>query len=172
MGIYNTADVPLVCPRCHAEIEAEVYLHFGLCANFQKVRLGEQYPFMRGRRPQNGGPLPAEQSWGLGYVVCPACEKDFHCLAEIRDEKLTAVVPDLENPPFMADRELPGVIDCPACGSHKTRFQIFDGYQVGRLLCDESTCHHICLVRHDDAGLPLEVDYHPQRVGIIASTNT
>jgi len=146
MGTYNKTKADMTCLRCGSDAEFEVDLYFGDTTDMHTVKIGDAYPFRIGRAPQNGGPLPEDQPLGKGYTECPLCQKDFHCLAEIRDGRLVGVRPDLEALPLIPDEEIRGDLKCPDCGNLNTRFQSFNGYSAGRLICDGAGCRSSSLV--------------------------
>ncbi len=77
------------------------------------VPLGSLYPFLSGRAPQNGGPPTSEEYFGVGYTECPACHRDFHCLAKVQNGLLISVAADRARLPYVHDREQLGTMACP-----------------------------------------------------------
>ena len=60
-----------------------VDLHFGDTSQMSFVPIGEPYPFRPREAVHNGG-APADGNVdGEGYVVCPACDKDFFVIAVV-----------------------------------------------------------------------------------------
>lgn len=147
MGTYNNTTAQLQCPRCGRITDFVVELYFGNTANMVAVPIGTPYPFCIGRAPHNGGPLTDENPRGMGYAVCPNCGKDFHCVARIENGVLTSIAPDRFELPFIPDRELVGEIKCPDCDSTRTRLQLFNRFDLAKLICD--ACCSIALFRKD-----------------------
>ncbi len=102
---------------------------------------------------------PENNSRGLGYAECPACNRDFHCVATIDDGNLNLIEPDLENPPLIPDRENDSSMRCSLCGFKNARLQFFDGFFVGRFICDTSSCSEILLFRYDENDNVVEFPY-------------
>ena len=164
MSTYNQANIQLECPRCGAMSVCEVDLYFGYTGEMKTVSLGEPYPFLHRRQPQNGGPLPPDAPWGDAYTECGACDKDFFCIAVLNGQILQSVEPDLEEPPYGPDHQHEGILACFECGSLETRFQTSRGYSVGRLICDAEGCKApFVLVKHDTDLKPIEIPYQKQR---------
>lgn len=75
MGLYNLVRGRMTCPRCEADIEAEVETRLGDMQGGVTLSVGERYPWnhpnMPSRRPEGGNAV------GDGYCVCPSCGRDF-----------------------------------------------------------------------------------------------
>ncbi len=107
------------------------------------VPLGSLYPFLSGRAPQNGGPPTTEEYFGVGYAECPACNRDFHCLAKVQNGLLISVAADKARLPYVHDREQSGTIVCPQCHELNTSVRFFDGFAIGQLVCLSEECAHV-----------------------------
>jgi hypothetical protein len=106
MGTYNRLHVLLTCPRCQVTSEAEVALYFGDTSQMQEIRLGERYPWVPRKQPQNGG-RPEGGNWdGEGYLECEHCHGDSFWRAIVREDVLLRVEPDFEKPGYVPDEAI------------------------------------------------------------------
>ena len=161
MGAYNTTVAMIACPRCAANVECTIALYFGNISQMVGVQIGSVYPFLTDRAPQNGGALLVENPYGMGYTECPRCRRDFHCIAEIQNGILRSITVDHEHPPLIADRAVSGCHECPDCGGTDTCSLYFNGYTVGRIVCQSPTCSCVVLFRHGRDDAELQLPYLP-----------
>ena len=55
MGSYNILRATLKSPRCRKEDVSDVDCHFGNTTQMLPLKLGDSYPWIKRRQPQNGG---------------------------------------------------------------------------------------------------------------------
>ncbi len=102
MSMYNELTAVLRCPRCATQSRMTVDLYFGL-RDLRPYQLGDTYQWVEGKSVKNGGRPPAGHLDGEGYVVCPACEKDFFVIVSVRADMIEAVEPDPRKKPLIAE---------------------------------------------------------------------
>jgi len=129
-------------------------MKFGDTSEMTFIEIGSPYPFPSSASPRKGGRLVGENPLAMGYAECERCGKDFHCDVWIEDDRLSAVRPSGDEPPLCFDEEIEDVVECPNCGSSNTRLQKFEGYSIGRFLCDERSCYLHKIVFLNESGLP------------------
>lgn len=150
VSTYNTTTVEMRCARCGTTEIFEVAIYGGYTADVRQVSLGEPYP-LRAVDEQLAVP---ELVTFRAYTECPACCRDFHCLATLSRGILDSVRPDLHEPPLIADSERAAPFPCPVCGAMENRLQAFNGYAVGRFICDHEGCSCHRYVDFDAEGRP------------------
>lgn len=164
MGTYNRTRVDLRCPRCDESISnVEVNLYFGRRSGMVFVALGEEYPFDQRKQPHNDGPLPEDSPWGQGYTECPKCGRDYYCACRVERGRLVEVEVDLETAPHISDEVHGRVEPCPICGRAETRVHLFEGYDIGNLVCDNPQCDAIVTVVSLDADRQVVGPYQRRR---------
>ncbi len=70
----------------------------------------------------------------------PACGRDFHCVAEIRDGLLVSISADMATPPYVHDYESVGTVLCPQCRGSDTVARYYNGFALGRITCMLKAC--------------------------------
>lgn len=103
MGIYNTLHTSLTCPRCGADVEADVDCYFGYVNEMKDLKIGDRYPWRERVQPQNGGRPEDGSVDGDGYMECPRCHKDSFLVVIVREDVITGVEPNNERPGFVPD---------------------------------------------------------------------
>lgn len=106
MGMYNILKVTLDCPRCGEKAEMEAEFRFGFL-NLDTYRIGDTLKWDdRGKglrfpkqRPPNGDYV------GEGYVVCPACNKDFWIKITVRHDRIVSAEIDPDKPGYISDSD-------------------------------------------------------------------
>jgi len=103
MGAYNILHAELSCPRCREMVTTEIECFFGNTAPMLKLRIGDKYPWVPRRQPQNGGRPEGRRVTGEGYMDCPACGKDSFLRVVIEDEVIDGIEPDPTRKGYVAD---------------------------------------------------------------------
>ena len=103
MGTYNTLRSSLACPRCGAVAETNVDCHFGDTSQMIELKIGDRYPWVPRKQPQNGGRPENGTVAGEGYMECPQCHKDSFLRVIVRHDVITAVEPDRDRHGYISD---------------------------------------------------------------------
>jgi len=103
MGTYNTLRSSLACPRCGAVAETNVDCHFGDTSQMIELKIGDRYPWVPRKQPQNGGRPENGTVAGEGYMECPQCHKDSFLRVIVRDDVITVVEPDRDRHGYISD---------------------------------------------------------------------
>lgn len=103
MGTYNTLLASLKCPRCGADVDADVDCYFGYVGEMEELRIGDRYPWFEGKQPQDGGRPAGGTVDGEGYMECPRCHKDAFLHVLVRDDVIVGVKPDTERQGYVPD---------------------------------------------------------------------
>ena len=96
MGTYNTLHSALTCPRCGEQVETEVECHFGSTPQMSHLKIGDHYPWLPGKQPENGGRPEQGTVDGEGYMECPRCGKDAFLRVLVREDVIVGLEPDTE----------------------------------------------------------------------------
>lgn len=91
MGNYNTVIAPVTCPRCGANVRAEIEVRFGDTSKLVTLNIGDRVPWAAGRLEKNGGRPERGNLDGDGYMECPSCRKDSFLTVYVRDDVIKAV---------------------------------------------------------------------------------
>jgi hypothetical protein len=67
------------------------------------LKLGDRYPWVPRKQPQNGGRPEGGSLAGEGYMECPHCHKDSFLRVIVRDDVITAVEPDRDRHGYISD---------------------------------------------------------------------
>jgi hypothetical protein len=103
MGTYNLLHAALACPRCGIEVETRVECFFGCTSEMADLRIGDRYPWMPGKQPQNGGRPEHGTVDGEGYMECPLCRRDAFVRILVREDVIVGVEPDAQKQGFISD---------------------------------------------------------------------
>jgi hypothetical protein len=103
MSSYNVLHASVTCPRCGAEVETSINCYFGYTAEMADLRIGNRYPWLPRKLPQNGGRPPRGTVDGKGYMECPCCRKDAFLHVLVRDDVITGIEPDPGTPGYIPD---------------------------------------------------------------------
>ncbi len=103
MSTYNILHALVDCPRCGAVVGADIECRCGDTTQMVDLRIGDIYPWVRGRQPQNGGRPKGGRFVGDGYMECPTCKKDLFLRVVLDDDKITAVEPDSSRRGYIPD---------------------------------------------------------------------
>ena len=101
MGTYNILQTNITCPHCKMLAGVEIDLYFGDTHMMDKFMLGDQYKWVPGKTPQNGGRPEEGNVDGEGYTECPNCRRDFFVKVMVREDKLESVKPDTEKAAYI-----------------------------------------------------------------------
>jgi hypothetical protein len=97
MGTFNIMKASGRCPRCNAEIEFQLDMHFGFTSMMQDLKIGDKYPWLDNGRPE-GGNVDGE-----GYMSCPRCCKDSFWRVIVRNDVIVKIEPDVTKKGYMPD---------------------------------------------------------------------
>jgi hypothetical protein len=100
VAIYNTLRTKLTCPRCGAVGEFEINMYFGNRQMFE-LRVGDRYPWVARKQPQNGGRPDGGNTAGEGYSQCTQCHKDSFWRVMVREDVIVNIEPDNEKPGYI-----------------------------------------------------------------------
>lgn len=103
MGTYNKLHATIACPRCGVIDVVEVELRLGKTAQMQDLRLGDRYPWVPNKKPQNGGRPEGGNADGDGYMECEHCHKDSFLRVQIREDVIIGMEPNLEKHGYIPD---------------------------------------------------------------------
>ena len=103
MSSYNILRTTVKCPRCGEEVETEVACHFGNTTQMLTLAIGDTYPWITGRQPQNGGRPEGHEVAGEGYMECSACHKDSFLRVIIEGKTIVRVEPDRDRKGYLPD---------------------------------------------------------------------
>ena len=103
MGTYNTLHTTLRCPRCGVEVDATVDCHFGYTSEMVELKIGDRYPWLPRKHPQNGGRPEHGTVDGEGYMKCPRCHKDSFFRVLVREDVIVGVESDAQKPGYISD---------------------------------------------------------------------
>ena len=62
------------------------------------LKIGDRYPWVARKQPQNGGRPEGGTVDGKGYMECPRCHKDAFLRVLVRNDVIVGVEPDTEKP--------------------------------------------------------------------------
>ncbi|WP_052572841.1 hypothetical protein [Haloferula sp. BvORR071] len=110
MGTYNIIHTELSCPRCGECGQVEVNCYFGDRSEMSRLRIGDSYPWVPERQPQNGGRPEQGSTDGEGYMECERCGKDSFLRVLVREDLITGVVVDPTKPGMIPDGEECGMV--------------------------------------------------------------
>src|SRR5262249_11861088 len=102
MGTFNTLMASLMCPRCGDSLDCvEIDCYFGDTSYMTELRIGDEYPWQRGRAVHNGGRPAGGDIDGEGYCVCASCAKDFFVRVRVRGDHVVGVSLDPDRPGYI-----------------------------------------------------------------------
>ena len=102
MGLYNTLDTEMTCPRCGAESNMEIECFFGL-KNQIEYKLGDRVEWRLGKAVQNGGRPEGGNLDGEGYAECPICKRDFFILMVVVNDIIQGVKVNPDKKPYICE---------------------------------------------------------------------
>ena len=103
MSSYNILRTSVKCPRCGEPVETDIDCFFGNTAQMLRLEVGDAYPWVARRQPQNGGRPDGDEVSGEGYMECPICRKDSFLRVIIQGDTIVGVEPDLNRKGYIAD---------------------------------------------------------------------
>ena len=71
-------------------------MRFGDTRYMQELHVGDRYPWIARKQPQNGGRPDSGSTEGEGYMECERCHRDSFLRVVVREDVIIKVEPDVQ----------------------------------------------------------------------------